>query len=487
MLNLLSKDTLRSQIERASNGLNTIIYDTNGYPNVMYVLEPPAGGHPAFTTVDGNVNRVFISKYPTCDCNSVPVGLSAATPVFNSFDDDIFRQDSTGLSAFRTSVQTAKGTGWHYTNVLEWNAYLKKSLEMNPFRAEYYDLNNLTASNRTIVAGDSSSKYFIISTNIPYETVPAVDTVMRLREDGATQPIRLVYKGVLEDSTAEELAAGEVRATYVFQYSSLNLNALEEYIAELGDDAFKALYLDGGIYAYMITTGEISDKKTGFVSYRTGSKNNVVDTSFGLNDIYYEQFYPGYLEWLDGAYLLKDNEDANPYMFKIGNILYNYVDVADFDIAHTTGYSGDFRVAVNESGGDWLLGLTTDFDSTNYRIGYSSWHTLNWVDSAPEVSAVENTLSAIFHINIATNETLMAKINNVTTRTELELNNTHSIINDFDTAGPPIGSYHYPMRQNRFNYYWIKSKDAEGTYGGTGYNDPRDRFLGFTTRLSYLE
>lgn len=487
MLNLLSKDTLRSQIERASNGLNTVIYDSNGYPNVMYVLEPPAGGHPAFTTTDGDVNRVFISKYPTCDCNSVPIGLSAATPIFNSFDDDIFRQDSTGLSAFRTAVQTAKGTGWHYTNILEWNAYLKKTLEINPFRVEYYDISNLTSSSPSILAGDSSNKYFIISTNIPCETVPAASTVMRLREDGATQPVRLVYVGALEDSTAESLDEGEVRVTYVFQYSSLNLNALQEYLTDLGDDAFKSLYVDGGVYPYMVTEGELCDKKTGFVSYRTGSKNNVVDTSFGLNDIYYEQYYPGYLEWLDGAYLYKDNEDANPYMFKIGSIIYNYVDVADFDISHDVGYSGDFRVAVNEEDGGWLLGLTTDFDSTNFRIESSSWKTVDWVDQEPESEVISSKLAAIFNINITTNATLMAKINNVSTRTDLELNDKHCIINDFDTAGPPIGSYHYPMRQNRFNYYWIKGKDAEGSYGGTGYNDPGNRFLGFMTRLSYLE
>ncbi len=488
MINILTKDTFRNHIERTSDGINTVIYDNKGYPNIMYVLEPPMGGHPAFETADGNVNRVFISKYPTAnteDDQDTPIGIAGVNPTFHSLDDDIFKQDSTNLAAIRSNVETKKGEGWHFTNVLEWNAYLQKTLETNPYRMEFFDVNHIQMSSPSILdRGDKN--YFLISSNefaTPETLTPS--TVYCLAPDGSTQPIKLTYITLLNDSTSVDNLDSYVKATYVFQYSDLNYNELQKYIQTSGVDAFKTLYVEGESLAGPTFSGTITEKNTGFVSYKTGSLNNSLDGLYGLSDIYYEQFYPGYGEWLDGAYLYKDNEDSNPYVLKIGIINNNYKTVSQLSMGHTSGYNENIRLGGIDN--VWKLGLVSSFDSTGgSRISPCDWMSLEWLDT-PSDSGILFRISSLFHTNILTNETLLNKITRINVRDDVKFNNSHSIINDYDVEGPPVGFYHYPIRINRFNYNWIKGKNADGEYGGISYNDPRNRFLGFTTRLSYIE
>jgi hypothetical protein len=489
MINILSKDTLRSQIEKMSNGLNTIIYDAKGYPNAMYVLEPPNGGHPAFETASGNVNRIFISKYATSNTNDIhdtPIGISGAKPAFYNFDDDIFKQDSTNLNYIRSTLEDVKGVGWHYTNILEWNAYLKSTLETNPYRTEIFDIQHIEMSNQNIISGGENNLFIISSNEFSTPETLTPSTIYRLYPNGTTQPIKLTYLATLNDSTSTGNAESFVKATYVFEFSELDINRLKKYTNDLGEDAYKNLYVDGESSPGLTFSGTITRKNTGFVGLKTGSKNGMVDGIFGLTDIYYEQFYPGYGEWLDGAYLYKDNGDANPHVLKIGSLLYNYKTVSDISMGHTSTYNENIRVGADEDN-IWKLGLVNSFDGTSYnRIAPGDWKLLDWIDT-PSDNNIYQKLSAIFNINITQNTTMMDKINDVVELDNIVYNKNHTIINDYDVEGPPVGFYHYPIRINRFNYYWIKGKDSDGLYGGVGYNTPSNRFLGFTTRLTYIE
>lgn len=484
MLNFFSKDNFRAQVERSTNGLNTVIYDQYGYPNIMYVIEPPIGGHPAFETSTGYINRVFISKYATCnsnDLNNTPISQAGLTPIINNFD--IFQDDTNNLDNFRSDLATDKGENWHYTNVLEWNAYLIQTLNSNPYRPEMYDLTYLKNTNQEI--NSIGQKYFSIAVNTQYDGID-IDDVVYLMEDGEEQPVQLTLKHILQDKTSfGEDDENKVGTTYLFEYDNLNINLLKKYI-DVGE-GFYSLYFSGSssadfnIQNTVDFQGKSIEKATGIISYSTGSKNSFVDGAFGLNDVYYEQFMPGVLEWLDGAYLFSADALQNDNLAAIGVLENNYKTLTDLSITHAAG------CIIGRQSGETGWRIATSDTGLGSILNPSPWYSVT-ANFASVAEDVQHIVEATFNLNISQTN-LLDIIQRITVADEYKLKDEFVILNDFDTNEKlPKDFYHYPMRQNRFNYIWIKGADDGGDFGdGDGYNDPNDTYMGFTTRLTYVE
>ena len=128
------KDSLRSSIESASGGRNTVMYDDVGNPNIMVcipsfdakLLGLTAGTHPAFRiSEDKEVNEIWVSKYI---CTPGEMGVPASmNPSENLF------YDLTARSSYRADIPTAiekikrKGKGWHLMTNVEYCAVFQQS------------------------------------------------------------------------------------------------------------------------------------------------------------------------------------------------------------------------------------------------------------------------------------------------------------------------------------------------------------------------
>lgn len=113
-------DGYRKQIESASQGKNTVLYDDMGYPSIMVVVPKfnlstidagwPATPHPAFIVNGVTKNQIYIGKYQASLHDSRAVSMPGVIPAVSiNFDNS------------RTPC-TAKGAGWHLVTNAEWAA-----------------------------------------------------------------------------------------------------------------------------------------------------------------------------------------------------------------------------------------------------------------------------------------------------------------------------------------------------------------------------
>lgn len=125
MITICTKDTMRQQVESASSGLNTILYDFRGNPSFMYVIPKfklntivatwPDEYHPAFNVAGTIKDYIYVGLHQACLSNSLAL----------SFPDRI--PQSSTLADARTYCSN-KGTGWHLMSNLEWSAVSLYSL-----------------------------------------------------------------------------------------------------------------------------------------------------------------------------------------------------------------------------------------------------------------------------------------------------------------------------------------------------------------------
>lgn len=122
-------DSERRQIERISGGKNTIIYDTQGNPNVMCViprfnvedlnlssLNLGVGTHSAFITNGVPRGEILIAKYLASAASSGVQVVGGVQPRV-SVNYDTAKQ-----------LCTQKGVGWHMMSIHEWAAIALWSL-----------------------------------------------------------------------------------------------------------------------------------------------------------------------------------------------------------------------------------------------------------------------------------------------------------------------------------------------------------------------
>lgn len=113
-------DALRQSVEAASGGVNTVLYDSKGYPSIMCVvprfnLEDIASGigtgtHPAFMVGGVQKSEIFVGKFQARVHDGHALSLPGQDPTASiNFDDANARC-------------TAKGPGWHMMTNAEWAA-----------------------------------------------------------------------------------------------------------------------------------------------------------------------------------------------------------------------------------------------------------------------------------------------------------------------------------------------------------------------------
>lgn len=114
------KDSYRAAVEAQTGGRNTVLYDDQGNPSIMYRLPKfnlddvvdtwPNEPHPAFI-VNGVVkDEIFISKYQNIIKNSRAYSIPNQDPeTYVDFDE-------------ARAASFAKGTGWHLMTNAEWAA-----------------------------------------------------------------------------------------------------------------------------------------------------------------------------------------------------------------------------------------------------------------------------------------------------------------------------------------------------------------------------
>ncbi len=113
------KDTLRTSVEAASNGKNTVLYDEAGVPSIMVIVPKfdlslvglGSGTHPAFIVNGVEKDEIFISKYQNI------LGDGGHAMSMPGVDPD----NSRTLDDSRASC-TIKGRGWHIMTNTEWAA-----------------------------------------------------------------------------------------------------------------------------------------------------------------------------------------------------------------------------------------------------------------------------------------------------------------------------------------------------------------------------
>ena len=117
-----SKDTLRSQVEAATGGLVTVLYDDKGNPSYMRVIpkftyeslgfetEFGTGVHEAFLVNGVEKPYIMIGQYLASNFGSRPCSLPGKDP-WNTIDFDDAKNNC-----------AAKGQGWHLMTNWEWSA-----------------------------------------------------------------------------------------------------------------------------------------------------------------------------------------------------------------------------------------------------------------------------------------------------------------------------------------------------------------------------
>lgn len=119
-LSIYSVDPLRKEVEAASGGRNTIIYDNAGYPNMMVVIPKfnvqdvatglGTGVHPAFVVGGVTKDYLLIGKYLASSLDGRAMSVPNVAPAVNTAFDAAH------------ALCVAKGDRWHMMTCAEWAA-----------------------------------------------------------------------------------------------------------------------------------------------------------------------------------------------------------------------------------------------------------------------------------------------------------------------------------------------------------------------------
>nr|BDD46274.1 hypothetical protein 3 [Pseudomonadaceae bacterium] len=113
-------DALRQSVEAASGGVNTVLYDSKGYPSIMCVVprfnledihaDLGTGTHPAFMVGGVQKSEIFVGKFQARSHDGHALSLPGQDPTASiTFDA-------------ANALCTAKGPGWHMMTNAEWAA-----------------------------------------------------------------------------------------------------------------------------------------------------------------------------------------------------------------------------------------------------------------------------------------------------------------------------------------------------------------------------
>jgi sulfatase modifying factor 1 len=113
-------DTLRRQVEAASQGRNTVLYTAKGQPCFMAVIPKftlqsidaslGTGDHPAFIVSGVAKSEIFIGQYIGFSSNGEMISVPGVDPIRSiNFDNSV-------------NLARANGTGWHIMTNAEWAA-----------------------------------------------------------------------------------------------------------------------------------------------------------------------------------------------------------------------------------------------------------------------------------------------------------------------------------------------------------------------------
>lgn len=146
MVDILLRDSLRRNVEAATGGVNTVLYDSQGNPSFMVVIPRMTIGevfdedairtetgvfnvsnyleetHPAFkiqTTEDGDyyeTPEIFISQYHNTIIDGLPYSIPGVLPSFCQYGDI---GDGSGTSIQESVAK--KGDNWHVMNIWEYS------------------------------------------------------------------------------------------------------------------------------------------------------------------------------------------------------------------------------------------------------------------------------------------------------------------------------------------------------------------------------
>jgi hypothetical protein len=119
-ITISTPDALRQSVEAASGGLNTVLYDAQGYPSVMCVVPRfniedidaalGSGTHPAFIVGGVQKSEIFVGKFQARIHDNHALSMPGQDPsVSINFDTADARC-------------TIKGPGWHMMTNAEWSA-----------------------------------------------------------------------------------------------------------------------------------------------------------------------------------------------------------------------------------------------------------------------------------------------------------------------------------------------------------------------------
>jgi len=113
-------DALRQSVEAASGGVNTVLYDSKGYPSIMCVVPRfnledihvglGTGTHPAFMVGGVQKSEIFVGKFQARVHDGHALSLPGQDPTA-SIDFDA-----------ADALCRAKGPGWHMMTNAEWAA-----------------------------------------------------------------------------------------------------------------------------------------------------------------------------------------------------------------------------------------------------------------------------------------------------------------------------------------------------------------------------
>ena len=119
-ITIFTPDQLRVNVEVASQGKNTVMYDNGGYPSIMVVIPSfnlntidagwAATPHPAFTVGGVSKSYVYVAKYQASITDTRAISVPGKAPAVNiNFDNS-------------RAACAAKGAGWHLMTNAEWAA-----------------------------------------------------------------------------------------------------------------------------------------------------------------------------------------------------------------------------------------------------------------------------------------------------------------------------------------------------------------------------
>ena len=119
-ITIFTPDQLRINVEVASQGKNTVMYDNGGYPSIMVVIPTfnlntidagwAATPHPAFTVGGVAKSYIYVGKYQASITDTRAMSLPGKAPAVSiNFADSL-------------AACAAKGAGWHLMTNAEWAA-----------------------------------------------------------------------------------------------------------------------------------------------------------------------------------------------------------------------------------------------------------------------------------------------------------------------------------------------------------------------------